>query len=1750
MKKSVKLILLSASAVICGVSAAFIAGCKKHNHTYEEKWSYDSDQHWHYASCEGHEKEKGYVANHNFENKVCTVCGYINKLTYDMSGVVFADEEVDYDGLPHSIVATNLPEGVGVLYENNAKTTAGTYTVTAHFFGDTENYLAIPDMTAKLTINKATVDMSGVVFEGDTIKYDEQYHALEAKNVPEGVIVTYYYNGEEKLAVREAGEYTVTAKFRMPDSVKSNYKPIADMTAQLNITRESHTVTFKQEGYDDIKIPVKNLASLTGSDIPTPVQKPGYRVFWNPEDLAKLNRIVGDVTVNAMEEEATYNITYHTGGAANSPLNPTEYTMFESEDIALVPITRPGYTFQGWHKDSPTGAKITSIVKGSYGDLDLYAEWEAIEYTITYYLDEGTNAAGNPHTYTVETPDIVLEAPTREGYSFMGWYEDEAFLQPITEIPVGSIGDYELYARWEYGTEGLIFELDGNNNYVVTGYKGAAEIVDIPDEWSRRAVVGIKANAFRSNSAIKEVIIPARVDNIEANAFINCTNLMSVILPDGVFAVSSNAFSGCSKLTVFTPAASRMSGWSNGWIDETRVFWNYGGEHGVTEDGIVWGLTLSGGVTIIKKIGEGSAITIPATVNGHSVTLIKDRAFESDTKLLSVSISGSGLAIGSRAFQSCVNLTEITIGAGVSTIGARAFQGCGALTSLHFEESVVAIYEYAFYGCELLEGIVIPLSCTYIGEKAFAQCPDITVYAMAESQPGDWKAGWLEEERPFVFNYGGEYGSEQVGEGAYHWALLNDGTVAIVRYSGNPVSLEIASKLGGKDVTHISTNAFLKLTALQNLVLPKSLKSIAVNAISGCNNVVSVTIPFIGSASSNPANNKFAYVLGLTNDKLPQSLKEVTIVSGPRVYGASFEGCEHLTTVTILPDPDFVKEGEGEDADFFIGVSAFRGCRSLKNLTLGEGVSAVRTTAFANCTSLETLVLPDSVVYIRDNAFNGCTSLTNVTIGKGVRTIEREAFSGCTKIKTVYFNAEGCNVMSYENGGTYVSVFAASNHLDTLVVGNSARYIPEYAFYNCDNLVNVTMGEQVARIGQYAFANCSSISRIAIPDKVLSIENNAFENCSSLSDLTIGNAVDEIKEYAFSNCESITKLLIPDSVRLIDAQAFMGCAKLERMMIGRGVAIIGEFAFAGCSELKTIYYHAGATEWAILYEDYIVGVEGNANLMNATVHLFSQENPYENGFIDGNYWHYNELGEIETWPTEGLLYALNPDGQSYYVKGVIRLDGTTVEILSSYNGRPVTVIGAQAFNNNKILESVVIPESIEKIDDYAFGGCSALTSISPLRGVVTIGSHAFDGCSNLSSIDLGSKLEEIGSYAFNGCKLLQTIPLPEGLLRIEERAFNGCEALTRIDVPSTVTFLGLRLFVDCVNFANITVASGNAYYRSSGDCLIEISSKMIIAGTNNSVIPEDPEVTSIREYAFYKRIGLKSITIPGNITDVNSYAFSYCSGLKEVTIKQGVSKIGTNVFEFCTALTSVTFPDSVGSITNGVFSGCSELQSVHFGSGVSLIHYTAFLNCPKLEEITISANNPTYKCVNNCIIRKSDGTLILGLKGSEIPNDGSVKAIGEYAFYNCAGLESITIPDSVTTLGNYSFYNCSSLLSITIPGSVTTFGNRVFYGCTKITTVVIGEGVTAIGEYAFYNCIALSSVTIAKSVKNIGNYAFGVTRANEDTAAAITFYYNGSADDWQSVTIGSNNSRLRSDNVQFLNVTGLSARVPFKREEE
>ena len=621
-------------------------------------------------------------------------------------------------------------------------------------------------------------------------------------------------------------------------------------------------------------------------------------------------------------------------------------------------------------------------------------------------------------------------------------------------------------------------------------------------------------------------------------------------------------------------------------------------------------------------------------------------------------------------------------------------------------------------------------------------------------------------------------------------------------------------------------------------------------------------------------------------------------------------------------------------------------------------------------------------------------------------------------------------------------------------------------------------GKKITSIGRYAFKGCSGLTSVTLPDSVTSIGYSAFYGCSGLENIYITDIAAWCKISELSNLmrygsnskklylnnELITDLVIPDSVTSIDYGAFCDCSGLTSITIPDSVTSIGEFAFYNCSGLTSITIGSGVT--SIVNSAF----EGCSGLTSVTI------------------------------------------------------------------GSGVTSIVNSAFEGCSGLTSITIPDNVTYIGRYAFRGCSGLTSITIGSGVTSMDYGAFVDCSGLENIyitDIAvwcriSNLDNLMRYGSNSKKLylnnelITDLVIPDSVTSIGEAAFRGCSGLTSITIGSGVTSIDYGAFVDCSGLENIYITDIAAWCKISGlgRLMGYANSKKLYLNNElitDLVIPDS--VTSIGEAAFRGCSGFTSITIPDSVTSIGEFAFYNCSGLTSITIGSGVTSIVNSAFEGCSGLeniyitdiaawckisglgrlmgyanskklylnneliTDLVIPDSVTSISSYAFAYCS-ITSITIPDSVTSIGESAFRRCNKLESLTLPFADTYLGHIFGASSYNDNSNYVPNsLKTVVISNGSGVTSIGKYAFYECSGLTSITIPDSVTSIGKFAFYNCSGLTSITIPDSVTSIGESAFSRCSGLTRITIPDRVTSIEDYAFSGCSGLISITVASNNK-------------------------------------------------------------------
>ena len=457
------------------------------------------------------------------------------------------------------------------------------------------------------------------------------------------------------------------------------------------------------------------------------------------------------------------------------------------------------------------------------------------------------------------------------------------------------------------------------------------------------------------------------------------------------------------------------------------------------------------------------------------------------------------------------------------------------------------------------------------------------------------------------------------------------------------------------------------------------------------------------------------------------------------------EGDGSNLTWTLDDEGTLRIEGNGEMNDYNGRNSSpwYNYRSSVKSVVIGEGVTSIGSSAFYYCSNLTKATIPSSVTSIGEYAFFGCSSLTSMTIPESVQSIGYRAFSACSSLISIIVDANNTNYSSDKRGvlfdkdKTTLIQYPIGNTAISYEIPEGVTSIDGAAFSGCNRLITATIPEGVTSIGYGVFYGCSSLTSVTIPEGVTSIGYNAFYDCSSLTSITIPGSVTSIGGYAFYGCSSLTSITIPEGVTNIDYNAFYDCSSLASVTIPSSVTSIGSKAFYssdffGSRRLKSVYITDLAAWCKIKFGD-------------------SYANPLNNG-------------------------------ADLYINGE---KTTSIEFPSS-----VTSIGDDAFFGCKSLTSVTIPSSVTSIGKDAFFGCSSLKSVyitdlaawcqiqfyddesNPLNeranlyinrekatnieipdGVASIGNYAFYGCSSLTSVTIPTSLTSIGSSCFQNSGL-------------------------------------------------------------------------------------------------------------------------------------------------------------------------------------------------------------------------------------------------------------------------------------------------------------------------------------------------------------------------------------------------------------
>ncbi len=415
-----------------------------------------------------------------------------------------------------------------------------------------------------------------------------------------------------------------------------------------------------------------------------------------------------------------------------------------------------------------------------------------------------------------------------------------------------------------------------------------------------------------------------------------------------------------------------------------------------------------------------------------------------------------------------------------------------------------------------------------------------------------------------------------------------------------------------------------------------------------------------------------------------------------------------------------------------------------------------------------------------------------------------------------------------------------------------------------------------------------------------------------------------------------------------------------------------------------------------------------------TVHNYSNkiDQIYENGFCT----------MCQKYEDEYMKFQLNDDGESYKVSEYSDNSRTEVTVPATFQGKPVTVIGGQAFANTQNLIRINLPDTIVELGGGAFSGCTSLEAPILPESLRVIKNHAFYGC-KFETVELPRGLTELGN-AFQNCSNLKSLTIPAGVTVIPDEAFWLCPALESVTMLGEAERIGVKAFKDCKK-------------------LVRFSAKGTPA--------------------------------------IEEQAFNSCGELRIFDVPEGVSKLGRSAFAGCMRMYSITLAENLTEI--GSAFGNDQPLSMGAPRLAQIINYSSLELMPKDKTshggITRYARNTAInfdrgdvipskiEYINDFVVMVETGTstdgntvckwfTVIDYVGNayapEFPDLVSDEyeimeyTVAAYAFYKNSTIMLADMPEGITCIEDNAFADCSRLLRLDIPSTVEYVSYSIGYG--------------------------------------------------------------------------------------------------------
>ena len=607
------------------------------------------------------------------------------------------------------------------------------------------------------------------------------------------------------------------------------------------------------------------------------------------------------------------------------------------------------------------------------------------------------------------------------------------------------------------------------------------------------------------------------------------------------------------------------------------------------------------------------------------------------------------------------------------------------------------------------------------------------------------------------------------------------------------------------------------------------------------------------------------------------------------------------------------------------------------------------------------------------------------------------------------YKCEGVTDITLPEGVTKIAYAAfAGAKLKTLKIPSTVTDISTNAFYRVQELPKVTVEHSNTKFCNDEYGALYSKNKAelyAVPTNADNVPNGTY---------TVDTAVKKIHHSAFintSNTPGIKKIILPPHLELVEADypSFAQLNALEEYAMATGASgpykVIGGVLF---KDNALVQYPRNKQDQNYKVPDGITeiaprAIDASRNMksieMNAVTKLgltsiYSCEN-LETVTLPKDLQVEGTAGAIANCPKikeykaandcvnfvveDGIVYSKDKTRVYFFPPAKDIADGKYT-ILST-----VKVIEKLAFAGNKNIQELTIPSSVTNINSQALSVFAKLQKVT------------FDNPSNCSKIEGG---------AFGWNYKLKEITLPSALTELD-KIFTACNDMETINVPNDSKLRKIK------NGA-LQLTKNLKHFNFQGTCALD----------------------TIEAGAFQNLEQLEGFDFPKGVTTIGANAFNGCKKMTTATFKDDavIQTIAAGALADC-GLTSIKIPNSVKTLEKEAFRNCSALTTVTLSKNVDSISSEAFKRCEKLTAINVDKDNTKYSSVDGYLLSHDKKELILFPHGKANKNftllPPSITKIGDYAFYDCVGLENVVIPNKVEKIGERAFSLCKKLNTIT-----------------------------------------------------------------------------------------------------------------------